>query len=484
VRLDARSSQRLFLILLGLVFAAVSIQYSVKVLTPRYDGYTQSALLRWSKQIQAMEDGENIHEKYNYPNPPVMAQILWPLSELAEANPLAGALVWYYLKVAMALACLAWCIRLVETPESPFPVWAKMLAVALSLRPILGDLTHGNINIFVLFLVTASLFAFSRRRDGLAGLILALAIAAKVTPALFVIYFLWKRAYRTLAGVGVGLGLFFFVVPSAIFALQSGSLAEGWQTNQESLMSWLRGMVFPYLFDNTVTSVHQNQSLPGLLTRLLTDSASFHEWRIDGYVPVASHHLADWSPVVVKRIVQVCQVAFLAAMVWLCRQSVHPAGPTEPRRGWRLSAEYSLILIGMLLFSERTWKHHCVTLLLPVAVVCYGIAAVPMTTRRRRGIIACLAFAMLAMLSTSTGFYGKQETPLNSPGKLAQVYGAYTIAFGCLLTGLGLLLRIRPMALPSTVGLQAPTAKQHATASWKPASSLWPAGPLLPRGPV
>src|SRR5205823_14206012 len=27
---------------------------------------------------------------------------------------------------------------------------------------------------------------------------------------------------------------------------------------------------------------------------------------------------------------------------------------------WPLAAEFSLIVLGMLLFSERTWKHHCV----------------------------------------------------------------------------------------------------------------------------
>ena len=49
-------------------------------------------------------------------------------------------------------------------------------------------------------------------------------------------------------------------------------------------------------------------------------------------------------------------------------------------QAWRLAAEFSLVIIGMLLFSERTWKHHCVTLLLPFAVLAYYLASVPAGT--------------------------------------------------------------------------------------------------------
>ena len=128
-----------------------------------------------------MEDGENIHAKYNYPNAPIMAQLLWPLSELATASPLAAALVWFYLKVAMAFACFLWTFRLIETPEQPFPLWAKILAVCLSIRPIIGDLTHGNVNIFIAFLVFASLYAYAKNRPLLCGVLLALAIACNLS---------------------------------------------------------------------------------------------------------------------------------------------------------------------------------------------------------------------------------------------------------------------------------------------------------------
>src|SRR5437763_1757587 len=83
-------------------------------------------------------------------------------------------------KVGMAFLVFHWVFRLVEEPGRPCPVWAKALAVALSLRPIIGDLSHGNINIFILFLVVGALLAFRKRHDLGCGLLLGLAIACKV----------------------------------------------------------------------------------------------------------------------------------------------------------------------------------------------------------------------------------------------------------------------------------------------------------------
>src|SRR5207247_11057236 len=128
-----------------------------------------------------------------------------------------------------------------------FPAWAKALTVLLSLRPIMGDLQHGNVNLFILFLVIASLYSFHRGRDWRAGVVLGLAIACKVTPALFVPYFLWKRAWKTLAGCGLGLVLFFGVVPACFL---------GWQENAQQLRHWADGMVRPFVVHGIVTRQH------------------------------------------------------------------------------------------------------------------------------------------------------------------------------------------------------------------------------------
>lgn len=452
-----------FYLAVGLLLAVVTVQYCAKVMTPRKDGQTQSAILRWAKQFEEMQDGENIHAKYNYPNPPILPQLLTPIFKLIQISPTAGALTWFFLKLGMALLCLVWAFRLVETPGRPFPEWARFIAVAASISPVIGDLKHGNVNLFILFLVMATLYAFSRGKDVLSGLFLALAIACKVTPALFVVYFGWKRAWRVLVGTGVGLGLFFIVIPSTVFAVQKDSVVEGFEHNWALLTAWKQGMIDPYLVHGEVTSERENQSLPGVLTRLLSHEPSFSKWVDGADRPLAHHNLADLDRTTIKRLVQASQVLFLIAMVWLCRAPVRAAEtpPTEVRRGWRLAAEYSLILVGMLMFSERTWKHHCVTLILPFAVLSYGAFAEGFS-RRVRLVARVSLFAAAAAVLLPSALEALGDGPLteafgtiepggrshlprhpNSARELAQVYGAYLWGFVALLVGLGVMLASR-----------------------------------------
>jgi alpha-1,2-mannosyltransferase len=428
----SRTSERLFVGLLLAVFAAVSIQYTIKTLDLRAGKQDRSAILRWREQLLRLDGGENIYAQFNYPNPPIMALLLRPLADLP---PLAGALVWYYLKVGMTLAAFTMSFRLAEKPGRPFPPWAKGLAVVLSIRPILGDLTHGNVNLFILFLVVAALAAFRHGRDGPAGVLLALAIACKVTPALFVPYFLWKRAWRVLAGVGIGLVLFFFVIPGAVL---------GWDANAALLGTWVNQMVTPFLVGGVVTSEHQNQSLPGLVHRLLTASPSFITYVNDVYTPTEYHNLLALGPRAAGWVIKGSMAAFAGLTEWCCRT------PARPRASAALAAEYALVVLGMLLFSERTWKHHGVTLVLPFAVLCYALSAHWPKQRTRTFVIGALIVAQVALSTTSTGLMPDEWA------KLAQVYGAYTWAFMFLAAAVVVVLRrgatasavaIRPAAI-------------------------------------
>ena len=141
-------------------FTLIAAQYSLKVLNSERDN--RSAILRWRAQLLELNQGDDIWETRAYPNPPIMALLLQPIIQLP---PLVGSLVFFYLKAGMTLAALLWFFRIVETPERPFPGWGKALALVLSLRPIIGDLTHANVNLLILFLVVAALYAFHRGRD-------------------------------------------------------------------------------------------------------------------------------------------------------------------------------------------------------------------------------------------------------------------------------------------------------------------------------
>ena len=71
-----RLAQRIFVILLFVLFAGVSVQYSLKALKGK------SAIIRWSSLIQEIDTGEDVYKQSLYPNPPIMALMLEPLAIL------------------------------------------------------------------------------------------------------------------------------------------------------------------------------------------------------------------------------------------------------------------------------------------------------------------------------------------------------------------------------------------------------------------
>jgi alpha-1,2-mannosyltransferase len=214
--------------------------------------------------------------------------------------------------------------------------------------------------------------------------------------------------------------LWLAVVPGAVF---------GWERNTTLLTDWYKLMIERPVLRGEITTEHPNQALPGFVYRLFTHSPSFidYEKTPEGDIPVPAefHNLVDIGRPAAWVVVKALTAAFVLAVVLLCR------APRSERQGWRFAAECGLIVLGMLVFSERTWKHHAVTLLLPAAALAYAVT-LDFPCRVRRFTAGSLVVA--ALLMALPGLFGSRGQDL------ALVFGTHTAAFLLLTTGICLIL--------------------------------------------
>ena len=360
----------------------------------------RSAFLRWRHQVLEMMAGANIYDDYYFPNPPIMPLTLYPIMSLPAIE---GAMVFFTLKALLAAASVLMCLRMVRLGDRPVPSWVQGMIVLLSLRPIMSDLHHGNNNIVVLFLVCALLTAWRKGYDVLAGLILAYAIAFKVTPGLFLVYFAYKRSWRTVGATAIGMGFFLLIVPSLF-------LGPGF--NGVCLGTWWQHILSPYVSNDAVGDQEINQSMVGVLSRLFTESA-----RVGRYARMLKVNVAALDPKLVVTAIKLLSLGLVGLLAWLCRTR------TARRDDPRLLGEFSLVVLTMLFVSERSWKHHYVTLLLPYTYLSYRVGMAGLSKRARIALGAALVVSALFIATTSSemgGLFAKHQGH-----KIAQAYGMF-----------------------------------------------------------
>jgi hypothetical protein len=191
------------------------------------------------------------------------------------------------------------------------------------------------------------------------------------------------------------------------------------------------------LLKGEITTEHPNQALTGFVYRLFTHSPSYITYvkTPEGDIPTPAdyHNLADIGRPAAWVVVKALTAAFALAMVVLCRSPVRRE--SDQRQGWRFAAECGLICLGMLLFSERTWKHHAVVLLLPLAALTYALAVADLPRRVRTFTFGVLAASFVLM--AGPGMLAGRAADL------AMVYGTHTVSFVLLAVAVGLLLACR-----------------------------------------
>ncbi len=430
-----RYSYHVFWCLWALIVAIAAAFYYPKAADHR------SAFVRWRPQVIKFWEGTNIYDKMLFPNPPILPITLGPLMALP---PVTGAMTWFAIKVALTTIALTMCLKIVKVREGPFPPFFLSAILILSLRPILGDLHHGNVNLLILFLIVAMFQAWRQGHDILAGLLLGLAVSYKVTPALFIPYFAYKGSWRTVGSTLLGLVLFLLVVPSLII---------GPQFNFDCLSMWWHRMLTPFLVEGNTSPQEINQSMVGVLTRLLTEIPPGTN-RYDLHLDV---NVVSWPPQVVGYLVKFLTLVLVGLLAFFCRTRA------QDRRDPRFLGEISLVVLTMLFVSERSWKHHFVTLLLPYTFLVWELYFPDTKSRHRFVIAGMLVLSFLLMATTSTELGGLFADGIGH--EIAQGYGMFLWAAVALYATVAWRLRAREYEPTAALMLSGPAFVPH-TAYW------------------
>jgi len=277
-------------------------------------GFTD--LLVYQYGGRAVLDGRPLYESrdpvtdLHFTYPPFAAVVMAPLGPLP---PWLAAALW----VGASVAALAAVITLVRRGLGrPAPGWlvAALTCGALALEPVWQNLTFGQVNLLLMWLVLVDVLQPERRWS---GLLVGIAAGVKLTPLLFVVL-LAVVGLRSAAGRAL---LAFAGTVALGFAVTPGSAATYWS---DGLLDAAR--VGP-------PALAHNQSVYGALARLL-----------DGRPPTLLW-LAVAGPLTVG--------VLLLAAAW-----------------WRRDRLFAICLAALatLVASPVSWSHHWVWAV-PVALV-------------------------------------------------------------------------------------------------------------------
>jgi hypothetical protein len=254
-----------------------------------------------------------------------------------------------YLTALICLALILRWLRLMTFPQGAAPANNRMItsiSLVLAIHYLIRDFDDGGPHVILLAFLMGGIYCIWRGREKLGALWLGLAIAVKITPGLFLPFFLWKRQWRVF-GYTSAVTFLWITLP----ALWMGPMS--WWEHQrqwnEIALSVAGNSSNEFRKDNEERV--QNQALKPAITRFLVIYPPGHPLRLKqaGYVD-----FLNLSPSVAGRVVI---VAMLGLWGILCWQSRRAWNNTDPRM---ILAETSALLCLVLLFSPVTWLQHFV----------------------------------------------------------------------------------------------------------------------------
>jgi alpha-1,2-mannosyltransferase len=285
------------------------------------------------------------------PYPPFWALFWAPWTVLShDAAPVLAFLILAVGSVtALSLVLVRIGHRITAARDDRVTI-ALVIALVLAARFILRDLTESGPNLFLWTLVWVGALLYLEGRRVAGGILIGFAIALKMTPAVFMPYFLLKREWKT-----AGAALATVVVLTA-----SPGLFRSPTLFSQEIRTWT-GNAW-----HEVTTLDAGQTILGkaeirnislrqALARFLQRYPPGHRLYVEHPAFV---QFLDLPAQGARWLARGLMLGFIGFIAWQFRGRASEAGHPAV-----LPLELATISALALLYSPITWKQHCVSLL-------------------------------------------------------------------------------------------------------------------------
>lgn len=250
----------------------------------------------------------------------------------------AAKAAWYLLTLVLLAATAITSYRLIPQPKwGPIPLLG--LAFLIMLKYLARELQLGQVNILMIFLLTAMSALFLERKDFAAGASWGIALFFKPYALVFLPYFLLKKRFRVLAGGGA----------AVLAGLALPIMNYGFRGNILVLKAWASSLTrsTPRLL-----SVGDNASIIGFIIKLAGGGA-----------------FSAASMAVLTACALLIGLALLAMMFWLKDKRGESAGTVRTRE----LSELAYLLVLIPLFSPLGWNYNYLYGFLAVMLILNGL---------------------------------------------------------------------------------------------------------------
>ena len=381
-------------------------------------------------------EGQHLYEGgLHYPYLPSAAMYFAPLA-LVDSN--LGILLRYGVAVGclwLTLLLLHMMVRERSAQVASKRLTIGVLTLVLASQYVIRDLDDGGPHIILLAILVAGIYSVWKSRDRLGAIWFGLATALKVTPGLFLLFFIWKRQWRLAVCSSIAAACWI-----ALPVVWMGP--SSWWSHHRQWARIALGSVLGARAEVAEQSELrvQNQALKPALMRYLMTYPEGHPLRLShpGYVP-----FLNLKPATASRLATGVMLGLLAICAWQARRRYQ--GSSDPE--WLLEA--SAVLLLALLLSPVTWLQHLVLLVPALYLIVSEDRGI-----RRLGTPASAAMAAYVVLSIvlNRDLLGRETTLL--------LLSYHTHTLGMLLV-LGVLLMRRPTAAAGRMSQERPTCAER-----------------------